>query len=464
MGALQRTSPRLPDRCRHAVLLAAAFACVAAAPLTAPPPAVSVAAAVTGEIVETVAVYGSLAAREEVLVNPQVDGLAITAITAEEGQWVKKGQVLATLQSDTLLANLAQDDAQLARAEASAVQALAQIAQARATQTLAALSLERGRKLAETGTTSRETVEQRQAASDVAAAQVVAAQGALAAADADRALAAAQRSEIALRLARTEIRAPVAGVVSRRTARLGAVVGMTGDPLFRIVEDGTLELDASVPETTLARLRPGQPAVIEVTGHSRQRRGLVRLVSPEVAAVTRLGRVRITLGDLAVTDSADLALGGFARARVEVARATGVLVPLSAVLTRAGGAEVQVVIPSANSADSVTPGATGAESAASVAPGATGAESVTPGANGADSVTPGAIGGESVTPGAIGGESDTPVTNGAEGVVVTRPVHVGLRDDRSAQILDGVAAGERVVSVSGTFVRNGDRVIAVAAP
>lgn len=354
----------------------------------APPPAVSVIAARAGEIIESVSVTGTLAAREEILVNPQIDQQAITEILVDEGDHVARGQVLARLQRDTLDANLAQFDAQIAHAEAAAAQARAQIAQMQATMVEARISLTRGRRLLSTGDTSHETVDQRQAANDVAAAQVQAAQGTLGAALADRALAVAQRQEIAVKLDRTDIRAPVAGIVSRRSARLGAVVGMTGEPLFRLIAGGTLELEGNVPETVLARLRPGQAASIDITGHKAPRTGHVRLVAPEVSAVTRLGRVRITL------DRSDtLALGGFAHARVEVARGHGVLVPLSAVLPGPNGVQVQVVV---------------------------------------------------------------------NGTVQTRNVHLGLSDDADAQILDGVAVGEQVVAISGTFVRNGDHVVAVA--
>ena len=68
------------------------------------------------------------------------------------------------------------------------------------------------------------------------------------------------------------------------------------------------------------------------------RTGEVRLVSPEVSRLTRLGRVRV-----AVTDQGPLVIGSFARASVEVARREGVLAPLSAVLFQPDGAMVQVV-------------------------------------------------------------------------------------------------------------------------
>lgn len=305
----------------------------AAAPLEAPKlPAVTVVSAAAGTLVDTLDLTGTLVAREEVLVSPQLDGLAITRVAAEEGDRVAAGQVLAELSHDVLDATLAQNAAQVARAEAAIAQAQSAIEEAQATRTQADAAFARTRELLSTGSASREAFEGRQQAAQVATARVTGAQNALRLAVADRALAVAQRQELGARLARASIRAPVAGVVSRRVARLGAVVGLAGDPLFRIIEDGVVELEADVPETRLARLRPNQPATVDgVAAH-------VRLVAPEVNRASRLGRVRIALdGDPPGV------IGGFARARVELARRTGVVVPLSAVLFEPDGAKVQVV-------------------------------------------------------------------------------------------------------------------------
>ena len=135
-----------------------------------------------------------------------------------------------------------------------------------------------------------------------------------------------------MRLDRTTIRAPVAGVVSRRGARLGAVVGMAGEPLFRLIAGGAVELEAGVPETRLAQIRPGQPATIAafprrpacppMCGWSRRRS----------ARRPGWGASRIAPDG----DGAPGAIGSFARATVEVAREAGVIVPLSAVLFEPG--------------------------------------------------------------------------------------------------------------------------------
>ena len=82
---------------------------------------------------------------------------------------------------------------------------------------------------------------------DKEAARLEAATNSLALAEADLTLARAQRRDIELRLSRTEIKAPVAGIISRRTARLGqmaigAMGAMSGDPLFRIIAKAEIEL------------------------------------------------------------------------------------------------------------------------------------------------------------------------------------------------------------------------------
>jgi HlyD family secretion protein len=79
--------------------------------------------------------------------------------------------------------------------------------------------------------------------------------------------------------------------------------------------------------------------------------GRVRIVSPEVDRATRLGRVRIAL-----PRDGSLRIGAFARGTVEIARRTGVAVPLSAVIYDAKGATVQVVVNGRVEARRVRPG------------------------------------------------------------------------------------------------------------
>ncbi len=301
-------------------------------------PAVSVVAATKTAFAESVLVTGSLIARQEVLVSPQIDGYRITELFADEGDRVAEGQVLARLDRSMLDTRLAQLEAQRTRADAAIAQARSSIAQAEATQKQAEAAFARARDLVKTGATSQATFDEREAAARTAAAAATAASDGLRVSEADKTAIEAQIREAQLRLGYTEMKAPTAGLISRRTARVGQVASATvGDPLFRIIANGEVEMAAEVPEIYLPKMTVGMPARIEVAGLA-ERKGTIRLISPEVDQTARLGRVRIFIGD----DKA-LRIGTFARAVIEVARSNGLGVPSSAILNQNDSQTVQVV-------------------------------------------------------------------------------------------------------------------------
>lgn len=299
---------------------------------------VSVTRATTDDMVDSAVVNGTLVAREEILVGPEIEGLRVTEVLADEGDRVKKGQVLARLVSTTLEAQVAQNDAGLARATAAIEQARSNIKSAEARQVEAKNAYERGQPLSKSGYLSESVLDQRQAAASTAEAAAAASRDALKVAEAEKAQIAAQRRELDWRRSRTEVMAPADGIVSRRLARVGGFASGVQDAMFRIIANGEVELDAEVPETYLAKIRPGQRAEVTVAGQDGAVVGKVRLVSQEIDRTTRLGRVRISLGD-----DPTLRIGAFGRGRIETAKSRGVTLPVSAVLHGADGAVVQAV-------------------------------------------------------------------------------------------------------------------------
>jgi RND family efflux transporter MFP subunit len=301
-------------------------------------PAVTVVPAAFREVVEQAVVSGTLVPRDEILVAPEIEGTRITELLVEEGARVERGQPLARLSREMIVTQEAANVAAIAKAEAAIVQARSQIVQAEASQTEANLSLERTRSLVRTGNATAATLEQRVSAAQGGEGRLAAARGGLQLAHADLATAQAQASEIALRRARTEIRAPEGGIVSRRTARVGATATAVGEPMFRMIARGEIELEGEVPEIWMPRLKVGDPVRLD-WDEGRTLSGKVRRIDPEVDRATRLGRVRISLDP----DPA-LRIGAFARGKVEVSRRKSIAVPLSAVLYGAdGGASVFVV-------------------------------------------------------------------------------------------------------------------------
>jgi HlyD family secretion protein len=298
---------------------------------------VTVARVARAHFTETVLVTGSLAAREEVLVGPEVEGLRVVEVLAEEGMRVTKGDVLARLVADTLEAQLAQNDAALARAEAASAQARSGIVQAEARLLEANNAFERAKPLRAAGHLPESAFDQREQAARTAEAQLLAAREGLKVAEAEKRQVEAQRRELLWRRGRTEVIAPADGIVSRRLARIGGFAAGGAEPMFRIVAKGEVELDAEIPETRLAAVKVGQPARIEVAGLGEVA-GNVRLVSPEVDKATRLGRVRIYLGD-----NPRLRVGSFARGTIETAAGEGLALPLAAVLFGSEGPVAQLV-------------------------------------------------------------------------------------------------------------------------
>ncbi len=304
---------------------------------TSAAPAVSVIKVTPAEFAETVAVSGSLVPRDEILVAPEVEGFRVLDLKVDEGDRVKKDDVLATLVQESLDAQLAQYDAALARAEAAISKAQSQIVETQARLEEAEAAFERAKPLKKSGYLSESIYDQREAAAKSAEAQLVAARDGLKLAGAEKAQVEAQRRELAWRRSNTKVTAPADGLVSRRTARIGGMASATAEPMFRIIARGEVELDAEVIETELGKIAVGQKARIAVAGNGVVD-GTVRLVSPEVDKTTRLGRVRIFLGD-----DPRLRIGSFARGVIHTASGHGLAVPSSAVVFDADGAFVQVV-------------------------------------------------------------------------------------------------------------------------
>lgn len=305
-----------------------------------PATAVSVVTARVGRLQESVLVTGTLVARQEIIISPEIEGLRVVELLAEEGDRVTKGQILARLEQETLKLQLAQNDATLAKSAAAIAQAKSNIISAEARRVEATNALDRAKPLKQTGVVSESTLDQRESAARTAVASLAVARDGLLVSEAELAQIQAQRRDIDWRLSRTEIRAPVAGLISRRSAKTGAVAtgASIAEPMFRMIADAQIELEADVPETDLSRLKAGQTATIVVAG-SGNVTGKIRLVSPEVDKATRQGKVRIGLGD----DSA-LRIGSFGRGAVATRGSEGIVVPASALLYGPDGAFVQVVV------------------------------------------------------------------------------------------------------------------------
>jgi RND family efflux transporter MFP subunit len=143
--------------------------------------------------------------------------------------------------------------------------------------------------------------------------------------EAQRAAARAQQ----LRLAQTQVLAPDAGVISARSATVGAVLP-AGTELFRLIRQGRLEWRAEVAADQLAQIQPGQTVRLTPAG-GQPVSGKVRMVAPTVDAGTRTGLVYVDLGATGAAKA-----GMFARGEFEVGASPALTLPQGAVLLRDG--------------------------------------------------------------------------------------------------------------------------------
>ncbi len=273
------------------------------APANAPKAALTVTATVAqrSDIGSTLGANGSIAAWQEAVVGAEANGLRLAEVRVNVGDVVRRGQVLATFAPELVRADLAQSRAAVAEAEATLAEAAA--------------NAQRARELQASGALSAQQINQFFTAERTAQARLE--------------LVKAQVQTQQLRLAQTQVLAPDSGVISARSATVGAVVS-PGAELFRLIRQGRLEWRAEVAANELAMLRPGQTVRVQ-TADGSSVAGTLRMVAPTVDANTRNGLVYVDL-----PQPGTLKAGMFARGQFDTGRRSALTLPQSAVLLRDG--------------------------------------------------------------------------------------------------------------------------------
>ncbi|RZJ89308.1 MAG: efflux RND transporter periplasmic adaptor subunit [Brevundimonas sp.] len=252
---------------------------------------------------------GVLISREEAAVSAEVTGFRVARVLADLGDQVKAGQPLVQLDDTLLRSQIDQAQALSAQAEVQARQAAAQAS--------------RVDGLDRTGALAQEQIEQRRFGAETARAQAAAQ--------------AASLKDLQTRAGKMVVRSPVSGVVLERTVRPGDLSGTGAQPMFRIVRDNQVELEAQVGENDLPAIKTGSNVTVTLPDTSRFT-GQVRLVAPSVDENTKLGRVRVRL-----PVSPALRPGGFGRAEFSGSGVPVLAVPETAVRQDADGVSVMVV-------------------------------------------------------------------------------------------------------------------------
>ena len=267
------------------------------APASAPRPALAVATtqATRSSIALRLPANGNIAAWQEASIGAESNGLRLTEVRANVGDQVRAGQVLAVFAAETVQAEVAQARASLLEAKANAFDAAA--------------NAERAQTLIASGALSQQQIGQYATASQT--------------------MLHAQQ----LHLQYTRVLAPDSGVISSRSATVGAVVG-AGTELFRMVRKGRLEWRAEVSASDLPRLHAGDEVRVTTTAGT-QVTGRVRMLAPTVDPKTRNALVYVDL-----PAHADIRAGMFAQGEFVLGARQALSVPQSAVVVRDGFSQV----------------------------------------------------------------------------------------------------------------------------
>lgn len=331
-----------------ASLLVTLVACgsAAKAPESSSRLTVTVAKVAAGTVEQWAWLAGTFEARDEAVAAIDGAGGRILSLNVEVGDQVTKGHEIAVLDDANARLLWSQHTADVARARAAHAQVAAQVAEADADAAEAGRSVERLESLAADRAVAAETIGAKRLALVTATARFAATKAALAAAAADEARLVTVGEEIALAVTRTRVLAPVAGLIASRPARVGQVV-QSGEVVASIAVAGVIEFAAEVPEAILAHLEVGAP--VELISAGATVHGKVRRVDPAVDRVTRLGAVRVVFSTGAPTGAPTDApgsaprIGTSARIRARTGMASGLVVPVSA-LVRDRGQTMAVVI------------------------------------------------------------------------------------------------------------------------
>lgn len=250
---------------------------------------------------ETVPASGWLKPWQEAIIASEAGGLRITEVLVDVGTVVTKGQTLVRLSQDSVLADLRKQEAAIQTAEANLAKAKA--------------DADRARQLRASGAISDQNITERLTDEQTAKASL----------ESEKAALESQR----IKLSQTIITAIDDGLITSRSAELGAVVS-SGSELFRLVRQQRVEWQAEVSARYLSRISEGLS--VGINGPDDHRiQGKVRLVGPSVNTST--GRAVVYV---ALPSEVRPRVGLYVTGSIELQTTPALTVPETAIVFRDG--------------------------------------------------------------------------------------------------------------------------------
>lgn len=251
---------------------------------------------------------GNIDAWQEAIIGAEVGGLDVTNVYVNVGDRVKKGQLLAELNTAQINADVLSQKANVLEAKANSVQAQTEANQAITLEKVGALS---SQELLQYSTKEKTTQ-----------AQLVAANANL---DLQK-----------LKLSYTKIIAPDDGVISSRSATVGAIVSNGGE-LFRLIMGNRLEWQAEVPLDKLQSIESGQNVLMQAS-NGTSINGIVRQVSPALNINSKSAIVYVD-----ILSNSQLKVGTSLDGVIKVGTKHGLMIPFKSIISSDGFNYVMVV-------------------------------------------------------------------------------------------------------------------------
>ena len=306
---------------------------------SAPPPATILTVPVTTVGPATLA--NDLTLTAEFLPYQDVDVMAkvagyVKTISVDIGDHVQQGQVLAVLEAPEIQSDVARAKAGVAAAEANIVTEQAAVQRAEAAAGIAKLSYQRIQDVAtkDKGLVPRQELDVAQSHQMETAAQLASAESSVQAAKEAKAGADQEYVRAQTMMGYATIRAPFAGVVTKRYASTGSMIqaGIASQtqamPVVKLAQNNLLRLILPVPVNDVAGVKNGQAVDVDVSSLGRTLQGTVTRSADSVEMATRTMDTEV---DVPNRDGS-LVPGMYAEVHLHLAARPNVLsVPLDAV-------------------------------------------------------------------------------------------------------------------------------------
>jgi len=313
----------------YALLLVIAFFVIKAKFFT--PPSVMVTRVRQQDVVAEVQGTGTITVDQQADIGAKIAG-RINRVFVDQGDFVHKGQLIATLEDTDIRRQIQLSQAQLQAARA-AIQAKRATEEAkRATEWQTQRAWEREKHLVATGAVSQEEADSYEEQYRTAGSAVRAAVADVGAAQREAEAAKADVQFQEFNLSETKIFTYLPGVVVNRPKRPGDAI-VPGEPVVTVADPRVTMVDAFVDQRFSGKLHAGQPATVIVRGRDSQPfQGYVLRISPQADAGTEEMTVEVAFP----LPPKELQIGQWADVYIEVGKAKDAIVVPNAAIMQMG--------------------------------------------------------------------------------------------------------------------------------